>query len=296
MRGYLANVVRRASGLSPAATASGDPVGVPVPRRAGAFDVPRPAGPARGAGPPQEPASADGDATEGEAGRSGPVRAVRAQQTRARGDVAPGGVPAHRANPDRASNGSAGGEHEVPSARAATDPPVRAPAGPPGGERPRTPAAAALPRAARTEEATGPPHPGAKPTASVAVRTSSRPLHDEPPGAVPKPEQAAAALEGPTAPAPAVTLAPSSVRRIETQVRAMAAPRAVLVPSPAAPAAGDRGRSVSDAVPTRIEVRIGRVEVRAPVSPARRPRTPAPVGKGFERLSLSRRHLDRSWW
>jgi hypothetical protein len=91
-------------------------------------------------------------------------------------------------------------------------------------------------------------------------------------------------------------------REIESQVVSDAVEEgAPVIPEPQAVGTLLRGSRLVEAAPAekepRIEVHIGRVEVRfaqtpSPPSPVRQPSRP----RGFNEYALARRYLDRNWY
>jgi hypothetical protein len=172
------------------------------------------------------------------------------------------------------------GRADVSALPAAAPPPGRPspPAAPPGAETMPVPAGRAL---------LGAPVPPEPPR---------RPALDVPPADMPAGRDPAPAAPPATAPAPAARAARASLNPVpERRVPALVGPR----PDPPAPA-GDGAAAPALERSPRIEVRIGRVEVRAPHPPEAAPERVAvagaqPPAAPFADLAAARRYVDRRW-
>jgi hypothetical protein len=174
----------------------------------------------------------------------------------------------------------------------------------PGTETPSPPPIAAVPRSSAERE---PPPALDPPPSADAPEPQRRALRNRPEPASPAPSQP----ERPEAVAPAASSARTnsppqhvvaatphrSIRRAAPQKpEAPAVPAPARVPQPAArPALRHAAAPEPTPDPERpVEVRIGRVEVKAKASGG--PQEPARLQpKGFESLALARRYVDRAW-
>jgi hypothetical protein len=158
------------------------------------------------------------------------------------------------------------------------------------GRHPQAPVLASAPPPAErsTEAARRPPRPGDAPAPGDDLREPRPPL---PAAEIATPALARTAdvAAAPTSPAPPATPVPPAA-----PARALPAARSPLAAlTPDRPPSGPR---VSDPAggeeEPRIEVRIGRIEIRTPLASAPAPRR-AP--RGFAEHALARRYLDRRW-
>jgi hypothetical protein len=96
-------------------------------------------------------------------------------------------------------------------------------------------------------------------------------------------------------PDPAGTEAAAGEPSAQPTATALARPQAARDPLPVR---GDREPAAAPERAPRIEVRIGRVEVRRPPEPEQWPAAdsqPSAAASGFDRLAAARRYLDRGW-
>ena len=142
-----------------------------------------------------------------------------------------------------------------------------------------------------SQEKKSPPELPAAPQLSQRITPEERPL----PSAAPVPVAPAPGPEPPRVTVPV----PESARPAEPSLPAPPAPQAVPLPSPRTPepALPPRLRaepSVPEPTEPRIEVRIGRVELRAAPPPI--PPPPSREGRGFEDYALARSYMRRKWY
>jgi hypothetical protein len=303
---FLTRLVSRAAGLAPVAVPAPQPSAA-IDDLAGPTEEKEPA-PVESAAAPVPPAAAHQSAAPGTSIPAEPTAGAPAPPPRAERII----VERER-EPARAAPPKEEPRHDVEAPMTHTVDTVVEPA---SAARPAPPSPGQSPGARRHEEPAlpraplaTPPRTGAQPTGAPPPQRSAvetRVVVERP---TPTPERRTEPESQPPMPAPLV--AASRKRRGEPHAPGPdpAKREPPEPPVPAAVSVEPRSPAVAPPPPTppprlerepTIEVRIGRVEVRAPAPPAPPP-VAAPAGppvatRGLADLALARRHLDRTWY